>query len=516
MLNDLTLRICVVDQNGAPYDLPVDIEVRHKDLVTAPGLKRGFDSGRLIEIPALMRTPNGVYSVLVSPAQQWKPEQLFVTIPASGFATVTVKLRVLPPGVPPLLPTRNIVVAGGLQIPIQPRYTPAEWQEAIRRNPSVPRSLDRIMALARRLYPTPGAQTLATTGALRHLDECGETVFGNLVEALRSPELPANAEGRVSEFISKQGITETANRLSRSGRFLIRWFDGIEMPNWTLDEHLEYAADRLESEFEVPLFRADPGRPIEVHVRSMGRIRGQTSPGGAVDLSRSYLQTVAGSEALVRALCGHELFHRIQYSFGFRTTHPAIAPFQWFTEGTASWAEAFVSGTVLTDAKSLAFSRIPGIGFFDASYFTMPFWYYLLFKKGPRAIRDVLLAYRATGDPRAALVSVLGAELPLHEFVMRAHEDLFINRIDLPNPSGIPKPPRTTSDLLQPEPGQPASTVAATSAYAPTSIRVFAVSGTAVARISSPEPIWVGIREMEGDQSRIALVRGFEENGVFT
>lgn len=429
---DHTLRICAVDRHGAPYDLPVDVEVRHKDLASAPGVKQQqFASGAQIDISGLMRTPQGLYTVLVSPAAQWNPEQQFVTIPASGFATVVVKLQVD-------APERLIRVAGGLQVPVEPRYTNDGWRAAIERNPSIPRSFDRVLTLARRLYPRPDTSTLATTGALRDLDECGENIFGNFLEALRNPQIPADAPGLVSALIAGQGITETGDRLSPSGRFRIRWFNGSEVPSWKLEEHLEFAASRLEMEFGVPLFNPSPGGPIEIHVRSMGRIRGQTTPRGAVDLNRDFLQAVAGNESVIRALCAHELFHRIQYSFGFRTIHAASAPFMWFTEGTASRAEFAVAGTVMSEAKNSAFWRLAGPGFFEASYFTMPFWL-ALERERTGAVRAFFEDYAATGDARGALTRLV-APRNLAHFV-----------------GAVYRGAQTATIPLAPAPGEPAT-----------------------------------------------------------
>ncbi len=72
----------------------------------------------------------------------------------------------------------------------------------------------------------------------------------------------------------------------------------------------------------------------------------------------------------------HELFHKIQYAYGYKTRWNPQKPYLWFTEGTAAWAEVFVWGMVSRNAKADTIFRDTGLGLYQADYAAMPFWIY--------------------------------------------------------------------------------------------------------------------------------------------
>ena len=74
----------------------------------------------------------------------------------------------------------------------------------------------------------------------------------------------------------------------------------------------------------------------------------------------------------------HELFHKLQYAYGYKTRWPPRQPLLWFTEGTAAWAEVFVWGRVTRNCKIEGMFYNPGINLFDAEDMALPFWIYFV------------------------------------------------------------------------------------------------------------------------------------------
>ncbi len=81
----------------------------------------------------------------------------------------------------------------------------------------------------------------------------------------------------------------------------------------------------------------------------------------------------------------HELFHKMQYAYGYRTKWKPREPYSWFTEGTAVWAEVFVWGMVSRNAKADTIFRDTRMDLYDADYAAMPFWIYCVKGNHPNA-----------------------------------------------------------------------------------------------------------------------------------
>jgi hypothetical protein len=70
----------------------------------------------------------------------------------------------------------------------------------------------------------------------------------------------------------------------------------------------------------------------------------------------------------------HELFHRMQYSYGYKTRWMPQKPYQWFTEGTAAWSEVFVWGRVSRNCKVDTLFKDTRMDLYQADVTAMPFW----------------------------------------------------------------------------------------------------------------------------------------------
>jgi hypothetical protein len=84
--------------------------------------------------------------------------------------------------------------------------------------------------------------------------------------------------------------------------------------------------------------------------------------------------TWIGNEGVRRPTSAHELFHKLQYAFGYRTKHTPSGAYKWFSEGTASWAEVFVWQRVSRAYKLRDLFSNPDLHLYDASYRALPYW----------------------------------------------------------------------------------------------------------------------------------------------
>ena len=89
---DISLKITILQQDGTPYPGTVDIEFQHQTLADRYEL-HSADGSKAINVAGLHRAPQGLYKVTVTSTAFFAPTSQFVTVPASGFATVTFKLE---------------------------------------------------------------------------------------------------------------------------------------------------------------------------------------------------------------------------------------------------------------------------------------------------------------------------------------------------------------------------------------------------------------------------------------
>jgi hypothetical protein len=74
----------------------------------------------------------------------------------------------------------------------------------------------------------------------------------------------------------------------------------------------------------------------------------------------------------------HELFHKMQYAYGYKTRWCPKKPYMWFTEGTAAWSEVFVWGRVSRACKVDTLFRDTKMDLHKADDMAMPFWIYFV------------------------------------------------------------------------------------------------------------------------------------------
>ena len=89
----------------------------------------------------------------------------------------------------------------------------------------------------------------------------------------------------------------------------------------------------------------------------------------------------------------HELFHRMQYAYGYRTRWTPQKPFTWFTEGTAAWAEVYVWGRVSRNCKVDTLFKDTRMDLYRADVNAMPFWIYFVQGNQEHANNHLMVEY---------------------------------------------------------------------------------------------------------------------------
>jgi hypothetical protein len=112
-----------------------------------------------------------------------------------------------------------------------------------------------------------------------------------------------------------------------------------------------------------------------------------------------------------RPTSAHELFHKLQYAYGFKTKWRPERPYRWFSEGTAAWAEVYVWGMVSRPEKADELFEDADMDLYEAEDMAMPFWIY--FVKGNQEhtnnqlMRKFFEACERLHDPNLALNEVI-------------------------------------------------------------------------------------------------------------
>ncbi len=132
-------------------------------------------------------------------------------------------------------------------------------------------------------------------------------------------------------------------------------------------------------------------------------------PEGPIELNSSVWMKMP---SIRQSTSAHELFHKLQYAYGYKTRWPPCKPLAWFTEGTAAWAEVFVWGRVTRDCKIEGMFYNPCIDVYDAEDMALPFWIY--FVSGNNGVsKDRLMVKffekyeEEKGNANAALLDVI-------------------------------------------------------------------------------------------------------------
>jgi hypothetical protein len=207
-----------------------------------------------------------------------------------------------------------------------------------------------------------------------------------------------------------EGFKETAH-------FTFRWTTVNADPRHNLADAgtvdraaatLERTYAFFESEFGRPPYRRSPTAKIDVVFRYVPEGAARADPPDGPILFNA--TTWTSEPDAVEPTAAHELFHKLQYAFGYRGRHPPSSADTWFFEGTAGLAEMLLCDRVSLAAKISKTFESPKEALRSLGYSSLPFWLFGCNACTPpaSAARAMLEAYEGSGRPRDVLDSFVG------------------------------------------------------------------------------------------------------------
>jgi hypothetical protein len=321
-----------------------------------------------------------------------------------------------------------ILVAGSAYGQIDPDCKPEAYNQPIEvlaqdvfearfgDNPQIPRSHEAIIALAERLYPPLTKKAGPAAPPEETGEDCGEDDVGVLFAALKNPAVSDVTRRIVNEIIAAAIPPLPKIKVSDSGHFKICYTTSNTNKRHNVTEaQIDNLATHLDSYWELYAKARDPKhkivdgkKRIDVKVYYINdKTLGQTeSDWDHIELN---------SKLCVRNTCkrrttsAHELFHRVQYAYGYES---GTANMKWIVEGTAVWSQKFTNPGL----RDYMFWMNKGLGspkkalITERSYDAAHFWVHID-NQYFWAIQDVWAIYEVNGkDAKAAVNTVTTAE----------------------------------------------------------------------------------------------------------
>jgi len=254
---------------------------------------------------------------------------------------------------------------------------------------------------------------------LRKFEECHEELYARLYLGLGNPRFTAR-----QRLILEADIDDATPELENShetDHFILRWTNSSahEPDNISDSSIVEATGDFLETTWHKydETFGRTPYLPddvtkMEVVFQDIGAIGIASPPDGPIQFDS---ETWVSNAGVRQPTSAHELFHKLQYAFGYRTKHTPSGSYKWFSEGTASWAEVFVWQRVSGAYKILDLFASPDRDLYSASYRALPYWIFFEARQkdsvDDNALSDLLHKYDALDSSTAYPERVACAEV---------------------------------------------------------------------------------------------------------
>lgn len=196
-----------------------------------------------------------------------------------------------------------------------------------------------------------------------------------------SSALQMAAGGGQNNVDSEMPVFE--NRLE-TDHFVLRWTsvshhtrDNITDPAIVREtsEYLETAWGKYVDLFGRKPYMAPGKDKVEVVFRDIDCYGVADPPDGPIQFNA---QAWVKNPGIRQPTSAHELFHKMQYAYGYKTGWTPKKPYLWFTEGTAAWSEVFVWGRVSRTCKVDEIFRDTKLDLYEADDMAMPFWIYFV------------------------------------------------------------------------------------------------------------------------------------------
>lgn len=301
------------------------------------------------------------------------------------------------------------------------------WGKLIEKDPLIPRSFSQLKLIGAKIFNRKYRKQLRDRhwdiqphrGLLTHgVEECGEAAYYQYYTGLSNPWL-SNAQRDEVEADIDADMPVFENSIE-TDHFILRWtnasanaVDNIADSGIITDtgNYLETAWDTYRTTFGRDPYVAPGATKIEVVFHDIAGLGLASPPEGPIQFDA---WNWVNDPGIRQPTSAHELFHKLQYAFGYRTTWAPAFPYKWFSEGTASWAEVFVWQRVSRAYKILNLFSNPDINLYDASYRALPFWIFFQARQQDSPIDNPMVSflqkYELSGDEEQALEQAVGDE----------------------------------------------------------------------------------------------------------
>jgi hypothetical protein len=301
------------------------------------------------------------------------------------------------------------------------------WNILIKKDRSIPRSYAQLKRLSRQLFnakyrdlvrksklaPLPRKGTL-----FRGHEECGESNYYRFFIGLSNPWLTKKQFLDLEADVDAD--TPTFDNSTETDHFILKWTNSSTNANDNIANstivtdtggYLEDAWSKYEATFgETPYVPTGESK-IEVLFHDISGYGVASPPNGPIQFDAPNWISKPGIRQPTSA---HELFHKLQYKYGYRTTWSPVSPYKWFSEGTASWAEVFVWQRVSGAYKINDLFSNTDINLYDASYKALPFWIFFQARQQDSSVDNPMVSflekYQTHGDEETALVEAVEDE----------------------------------------------------------------------------------------------------------
>ena len=282
-------------------------------------------------------------------------------------------------------------------------------------NPDVPRTDAGIIALVRKLYPPPGEQQpeLGAKRPAARLHRSREYELGVLFAALQNPAISDLTRQQVDLII--QETIPPLPKTYTSGHYKFNYTDNNRNldHNVTLAQIQDTAAklnsywDTYSANFKTPKHYNSGGEEmLDINVYYLGDgLFGET--GSGLDYINLSSKLTVRDPCKRRTVSAHELFHRVQYSYGYIS---GMARMLWIVEGTADWAMRYTNIGIRDYMDTMNDGlKAPNVNLIkDRDYDACHFWVYLQELAGTwAALKDLWVAYEDNGKNGKAAVNTV-------------------------------------------------------------------------------------------------------------
>ncbi len=325
-----------------------------------------------------------------------------------------------------------------------PVHNAGAWQNYCRTTPGLTTNFEQLRAQAAKLFPASHRASISAAvsdglamesepTAERIIEdefpECGEDVYQNFFNALGNPAFTL-AERRLIESDMDGAIPEFEQELM-TDHFTLKWTNSSEnvgdnIPDRAVVEDtasfLETAWNRMSLAFGRSPYVPEGGERIEILFRDIETLGYASPPDGPINFDAASWISTPG---IRKPTSAHELFHKLQYAFGYRTKWTPTEPFQWFSEGSASWAEAYIWQQLSRASKLTKLFSTPDFGLYNSSYDCLPFWMFFQMRQSDASDSSPMVSflekYDLIGDEQLALRQVIEENWPLTDPLHELH-----------------------------------------------------------------------------------------------